>query len=144
MSPACSSSFSNLPQRNHASDSDNILEIVELERFSLPKNWSYSAFKNVGPSTSIWSFLRFLERNFRPKNRFFKIVFGLVFEKKIQDNRNEYRRRNGVEWTRRTTPVCCESGEFESVDGGKCEKPSIFFKKKRIFRRGYTVNNQAV
>ena len=37
-----------------------------------------------------------------------------------------------------------KSGEFETVDGEMCEKPSNLFKKKRIFRRGYTVNNQAV
>ena len=39
----------------------------------------YSAFENGSPTSSIWSFLRFFEWNFRPKNRFFKIAFTASF-----------------------------------------------------------------
>ena len=82
LNPACSSSFSNLPQRNHVSDSDNILEIVELERFSLPKNWFYSAFKNVGPYTSICTFLRFLGAKFSSQKSIFQNCLRARFLKK--------------------------------------------------------------
>jgi len=71
---------------------------------------------------------------YRPKTRNFQNClagspFGLVF----RTRKTNIEGQNEVEWTKRTTPVCCESGEFESVDGGKCEKPSIFFKKREYF-----------
>ena len=34
----------------------------------------YCAFKMFGPTASIWSFMRFLEWNFRPESRFLKIA----------------------------------------------------------------------
>ena len=38
--------------------------------------FEYSASKNFGPTTSIWSFLRFLGFHFRPKKRFLKVAFS--------------------------------------------------------------------
>ena len=76
-------------RRNNGCSERRVTYIHELPRSAIPSTvrHSYSALKNCGPTASIWSLLRFLEWNLRPKNRFQNCLSGLPFRLVIQSSR---------------------------------------------------------